>query len=82
MKDAFDKIMADAQQGPTWLACRKAARRINELFASGQTETKASLKVAFVSSFTIDPLVDFTVVQAASSRIRLERTTLASLMKI
>ncbi|MBL7215656.1 MAG: HAD family hydrolase [Phycisphaerae bacterium] len=71
MKDSLDKIISDAQQASTWLAYRKAVRQINELSASDKTTLKSGMKVAFVSSFTIDPLVDFTTVEAAASSIGL-----------
>ncbi|RKY10375.1 MAG: hypothetical protein DRP56_01165 [Planctomycetota bacterium] len=72
MKITLDKIITDAQQVSTWLACRKAARQVNELFTSGEAQSQSSIKVAFLSSFTVDPLVDFTVVQAAACGIGIQ----------
>ena len=72
MKNSLEEIIAEAQQASTWLAHRKAARQITEQFSSGEAEPKASLKVAFLSSFTVDPLVDFMVVQAAACGISLQ----------
>jgi FkbH-like protein len=70
-QNPLDAILADARNSGTWLACRKAARRIVELCQSGH-RMPATLKTAFVSSFTVQPLVDFVTVQAAACSIGLE----------
>lgn len=70
-QNLLDAILADARTAVTWLACRKAARRIVELCQSGH-RFPATLKTAFVSSFTIEPLADFVMVEAAACSIGLE----------
>ena len=72
MKKSLKEIIAEAQQASTWLAHRKASRQINEQFTSGEAEPKSSMKIGFISSFTVDPLVDFMVVQAAACGIGIQ----------
>ena len=54
------------------LLYRKAAGQIRELCKSGAAKLQTSVKAAFLSSFTIDPLVDFAVVEAAARSIELQ----------
>ena len=56
----------------SWLAYRKAAGQIRELLKSGAAKLQTSVKTAFLSPFTIDPLVDFAVVEAAAHSIELQ----------
>jgi FkbH-like protein len=56
----------------SWLAYRKAAGQIRDLLKSGAAKLPTSVKAAFLSSFTIDPLVDFAVVEAAAHSIELQ----------
>jgi FkbH-like protein len=68
----LQKIITDAQHASTWLAYRKAARQINEQILSETEALKSKMKVAFISSFTVEPLVDFVIVEAACSSIAIE----------
>lgn len=70
--DQITAWVAEARKASTWLACRKAARQISERHQSGSWAAQASLKTAFVSSFTVDPLLDFTLVEAAAGSIGLQ----------
>jgi FkbH-like protein len=54
-----------AKDAGTWLAHRQGARKINEAFVAKAIEPKVKVKTAFLSSYTIDPLVDYIVVNAA-----------------
>lgn len=69
--EQIEILIADARKAGTWLAYRQAARQVNELFQSGHATAKATLKTAFISSFTIDPLVDYTIMEAADAGITL-----------
>jgi len=64
------EIVNQAKQAGTWLAHRRAAAEIHRLL--GPEQARAVAKVAFVGSFTLEPLVDFVVVEAAAAGIRLE----------
>lgn len=66
------EIISDAQNAGSWLAYRRAAGQIQEAISSGQSQLETTVKVAFLGSFTIDPLVDFTIIQAADCGIGLE----------
>ena len=68
----LNEIICDAGKAATWLAYRKAAGQIRELLKSGAAKLQTSVKTAFLSSFTIDPLVDFAVVEAAAHSIDLQ----------
>jgi FkbH-like protein len=68
----LNEIISDAQKSSSWLAHRKAAGQIRELLKSGAAKLQTSVKTAFISSFTIDPLVDFAIVEAASHSIELQ----------
>jgi len=66
------EIICDVRKLSSWLAYRKAAGQIRELLKSGAAKLQTSVKAAFLSSFTIDPLVDFAVVEAAAHSIELQ----------
>ena len=68
----LNDIICNARKTATWLAYRKAAGQIREFLKSGTAELQTSIKVAFLSSFTVDPLVDFTIVEAAACSIGLQ----------
>jgi FkbH-like protein len=68
----LNEIICDAQKSSSWLAYRKAAGQIRELLKSGVAKLQISVKTAFLNSFTIDPLVDFAVVEAAARSIDLQ----------
>jgi predicted enzyme involved in methoxymalonyl-ACP biosynthesis len=68
----LNEIICDAEKTATWLAYRKAAGQIRELLKSGAAKLQTGVKAAFLSSFTIDPLVDFAVVEAAAHSIELQ----------
>jgi FkbH-like protein len=65
-------MIDDARRAGTWLAYRRAAGQIRDALKSDTVKLRAGLKVAFIGSFTMDPLVDFTIVEAAASSIGLQ----------
>jgi FkbH-like protein len=69
--ESLNHIIDDARRAATWLAYRRVAGQIRDAFKSGNVKLRAGLKTAFVSSFTMDPLVDFTIVEAAASSVGL-----------
>ncbi len=46
-----------------------------DVYTSGSAETKAEIKAAFLSSFTIDPLIDYIIVESAALDIRVDTYT-------
>lgn len=68
----LDEIIQQAKEVGTWLANRQAAQKIEVAFGSQQAEPRIKVKVAFLSSFTVEPLVDFAVVEAAAQGIWLD----------
>ncbi len=68
----LNEIISDAQKSSSWLAYRKAAGQLRELLKSGNAKLQTSIKTAFIGSFTIDPLIDFAVVEAAARSIELQ----------
>lgn len=68
----LNEIIYDAQKAATWLGFRKAAIQIRELFKSGAAKPQISAKASFLSSFTIEPLVDYVIVEAAARSIELQ----------
>jgi FkbH-like protein len=68
----LNEIISEAQKTTTWLVHRKAAGQIRELFKSAAVKPQTSVKAAFVGSFTIEPLVDYTIVEAAARSIELQ----------
>jgi FkbH-like protein len=68
----LNEIICDAKKSSSWLAYRKAAGQIRELLSSGAVKLQTNIKTAFISSFTIEPLVDFTAVVAASRSIEIQ----------
>jgi FkbH-like protein len=55
-----------------WLACRRTAEQIRQALRDNTIEDCRKLKIAFVSSFTIDPLIDFLIVKVAENNIALD----------
>lgn len=72
METDLEAIATKAREAGTWLSHRRAARSIERAFAGATAKPLASVKCAFLSSFTIEPLVDFAIVEAAASGIRLD----------
>lgn len=70
--EQLDKIICQAQKDATWLAYRRAAAGIADVYTSGSAEPRTEIKAAFLSSFTIDPLVDYVVVESAALDIRVD----------
>jgi FkbH-like protein len=68
----LNKIICNAEKTATWLGYRKAAGQIRELFKSGAAKPQTSVKTAFLGSFTIEPLVDYAIVEAAARSIELQ----------
>lgn len=73
--EQLDKIICQAQKDATWLAYRRAAAGIVDVYTSGSAESRAEIKAAFLSSFTIDPLVDYIIVESAALDIRVDTYT-------
>ena len=61
-----------AEQSGTWLAYRKAARTISTAVAAKETLFSVDIKMAFLSTFTVEPLVDFFVVEGAAHKVAVE----------
>jgi FkbH-like protein len=55
-----------------WLACRRTAEQIRQAILNNAAEYNHKLKIAFLSSYTIDPLIDFLTVKAAQDNIVLD----------
>ena len=68
----LNEIIFDARKASSWLAYRKAATKIKELLKSGTAEVRTTIKTAFLGSFTVEPLADFTIVEAADCSIGLQ----------
>jgi FkbH-like protein len=71
----LNEIICNAEKAAIWLGFRKAAGQIRELFKSAEAKPQISVKTAFLSSFTIEPLVDYAVVEAAARSIELQTYT-------
>ncbi|MFZ0035224.1 MAG: hypothetical protein WAK60_09605, partial [Sedimentisphaerales bacterium] len=61
-----------ALNSTNWLAHRRIAEQIRQALLNNTIENSYKLKVAFVSSYTIDPLIDFLVVKAAENDVALD----------
>lgn len=65
-----------AKSSGSWLAMRKAASQIRKVVESCRSDADANVqnyaKVAFLSTFTIEPLTDYLLVEAASGGILLD----------
>ena len=72
MNESLNNMIDNARKSASWLVCRRAAGQIRAAVKSGDTAFRANLKAAFIGSFTLDPLVDFTIVEAAAGSIGLE----------
>ncbi len=55
-----------------WLAYRRVAERIRQAVLNKAVENGHKLKIAFLSSYTIDPLIDFLIVKSAENNICLD----------
>ncbi len=55
-----------------WLAFRRIAEQISQAVLNKTAKNSHKLKVAFVSSYTVDPLIDYLVVKAAENDIALD----------
>jgi FkbH-like protein len=67
-----EEIVGSAQAAKTWLAYRRAAQALSEIQNGNALELPHRIRTAFLSSFTVEAVVDFTVVEAAAAGIRLE----------
>jgi FkbH-like protein len=56
----------------SWLAYRRTAEQIKQAVRDNAIEANYKLKIAFLSSYTIDPLIDFLIVKAAENNIVLD----------
>ncbi len=68
MNPLLEKI-EDALNDKRWLAVRKTAAEVIEAFESGSDQYDVKVNAAFIGSFTLGPLVDYVIVQAASCGI-------------
>jgi FkbH-like protein len=68
----IEQIIQQARDAGTWIAYRLAAQKIKLLFTSNAVEHLARIRVAFLSSFTVEPLTDFVMVEAASKGLWVE----------
>jgi FkbH-like protein len=66
------EIIESAAAAGTWLAYRAAARKIRALSAGGEPALKHSVKLAVLGSATLEPLLDYVVVEAAAAGICVE----------
>jgi FkbH-like protein len=58
-------LLEETNEAPSWLVYRRVAAGLRALLDSSNSDLPKRIRVAFVGSFTMDPLVDFTVVEAA-----------------
>ena len=68
----INNILKQAWDKGSWLAHRQAARKIKTIFTSGKAEPLTNMKIALLSSFTIDPLADYAITAAAAEQICLD----------
>ena len=68
----IEQIVNQAQEAQNWLAYRRAAREITAAFQAGQARAPIKVRAAFLSSFTIELLIDFITVEAASIGMQLD----------
>lgn len=68
MNPLLDKIQ-NALNDKRWLTVRKTAAEVIEAFESVADQYSIKVNAAFLGSFTIEPLVDYVIVQAASCGI-------------
>ncbi|MBN1765540.1 MAG: HAD family hydrolase [Sedimentisphaerales bacterium] len=72
---SIEEIIARARHSGSWLAHRQAAGELRVLFSQGKASCRSRARIAFLSSFTIEPLVDYIMVEAAGEGIALETYT-------
>lgn len=72
MTQSVANILEQVRKATSWLAYRRAAGQIRSIADADGSVFSNHVKVAFVSSFTIDPLADYTVVEAAADSIFVE----------
>jgi len=72
MNETISKIAADARNASTWLAYRRAAGQIRSAAQSDQGLFERTVRLALTGSFTLDPLADYLVVEAAAEGIGLD----------
>lgn len=66
------EIAEQAKTAGSWLAHRRAAAEIRKLLAAGDETPTMPFKLAFLSSYTVDPLADYITVEAAAHGITIE----------
>jgi FkbH-like protein len=64
--------ITNALNSKSWLAYRRLAEQIRRAALENSIEDNYKLKIAFLSSYTIDPLIDFLTVKAAENDILLD----------
>lgn len=71
-QNKLHKITQQACHAGTWLAYRLAAKRIAEYGLCDDAAELPRARVAFLASFTVEPLVDYVMVTAAQSNLLVE----------
>jgi FkbH-like protein len=66
------EIIEAAQTAKTWSAYRRAAQKLRSMPGPNSEELPQRVRAAFLGSFTLEPVADFAVVEAAAAGIRLE----------
>ena len=60
------EIAEQAKTAGSWITHRRAAAEIRESLAAGDDSPTVRFKLAFLSSYTVDPLADYVTVEAAT----------------
>lgn len=71
MSEPLDKILDETRKTSSWLAYRRAAGQLR-LMDSSSEAFAYRIKIAFAGSFTLEPLADYAVVEAAADSIGLQ----------
>lgn len=68
----IETILDRTRQDASWLSCRRAAANIQKLSESGQWKSGSRIRAAFLSSFMVQPLIDYLIVELATADILLD----------
>jgi FkbH-like protein len=68
----FNNLTKQTKESHSWLIFRRTAEQIKRAALENSIEDNYKLKIAFLSSYTIDPLIDFLIVKAAENNIVLD----------
>ncbi|MCE5185827.1 MAG: HAD-IIIC family phosphatase [Planctomycetaceae bacterium] len=72
MNEQITKILDEMPAAPSWLYYRRAAGQLRALAASGANIFANGFKVAFTGSFTMEPVSEYAIVEAARQDIGLD----------